>query len=259
MTGPYFLARSIDNDPQLLERSYRLRYQVYCRERQFLRAEDYPEEMETDAFDRHAVHVGAIDPQGELAGTARVVRASELGLPLFAHCTIFPDQTEFHPDNDRLVEVGRLAVSRSYRRRRSDGAADASGAGRPLRSAHYRGIERRHGSDEVFLVVLKALYQASRRIGATHWLAATEKPLQRMLSRQGFPFRVIGPESDYLGMVAPYQMNLDEFEAIIRSGQYPALDDFIDVAAEHTTDTGDDDTGLDHRSSLVTGSPMGRL
>ncbi len=93
----YFCARTIDGQRALLEQSYRLRYQVYCLERKFLRAEDYPNGLEIDEFDRHAAHIGAIDSHGELAGTARVVRASEQGLPIFEHCVIFPYETEFTP------------------------------------------------------------------------------------------------------------------------------------------------------------------
>ena len=55
----YFCARTIDGQRALLEQSYRLRYQVYCLERKFLRAEDYPNGLEIDVFDRHAAHIGA--------------------------------------------------------------------------------------------------------------------------------------------------------------------------------------------------------
>ena len=59
--APHFVGRTIDAAPHLLEQSYRLRYQVYCLERKFLRAEDYPEGLEHDEFDRHSIHVGAVD------------------------------------------------------------------------------------------------------------------------------------------------------------------------------------------------------
>jgi N-acyl amino acid synthase of PEP-CTERM/exosortase system len=72
-TTSYFYARSIDDSPVLLEQSYRLRYQVYCRERHFLPVDDYPNGLESDRFDKHSVHVGVIDAWGELAATARVV------------------------------------------------------------------------------------------------------------------------------------------------------------------------------------------
>jgi N-acyl amino acid synthase of PEP-CTERM/exosortase system len=223
--GRSFYARQIDNEPELLERSYRLRYQVYCVERKFLRAEDYANDIEIDRFDRHSIHVGAVDMHGELAGTARVVQPSELGLPMFGHCTIFPHETRFDAANPRLVEVSRLAASRSYRRRRTDELQTESGADRG--DANYGRTERRRQHEVVFLTVLEAAYQASKRAGATHWMAAMEKSLHRMLAQRGFPFHQIGPESDYFGLVAPYSMDLKEFEAGILSGQFPHLDDFL--------------------------------
>jgi N-acyl amino acid synthase of PEP-CTERM/exosortase system len=206
------LAGPIDHLPALLQKSYALRHQVYCRERKFLAAENYPDGLETDEFDRHSIHVGAVDAEGELAGTARVVRASDIGLPLFRHCTTFPHESQFHGANPRLVEVGRLAVSRAYTRQHQTTRA---------------AVARRRDREDVFVTVLKALYQATKRIGATHWLAATEKPLQRMLARHGFPFRLIGPENDYFGLVAPYQLDLREFDDVILSRRFPELDGFM--------------------------------
>ena len=81
LTGA-FRPVTIDDSPQLLEKSYRLRYQVYCLERQFLRAEDYPNQLEFDEFDRDSVHVGVLDAEGELVGTARIVKPNSAGLPL---------------------------------------------------------------------------------------------------------------------------------------------------------------------------------
>jgi N-acyl amino acid synthase of PEP-CTERM/exosortase system len=225
-TAPYLCARTIDDQRTLLERSYRLRYQVYCLERKFLNAADYPDGLEIDRFDAQALHIGAIDVHGELAGTARVVRPGELALPIFERCEIVPHQT-FNRSNPRLVEVGRLSVSRGYQRRRDD-ALLAGTASMACPTAGYRGAERRRHHEDVFLTLLKGLYQASKRVGATHWLAATEKSLQRMLAQRGFPFHQIGPQGDYFGPVAPYQMDLQEFENIVRSGRFPALEDFLD-------------------------------
>ena len=95
-TTPYFHTRSIDDSPTLMEQSYKLRYQVYCCERNFLPIENYPDGRESDEFDQHSVHVGVMDAWGELAATARVVSLTKAGpgLPLFQHCRIFADETE---------------------------------------------------------------------------------------------------------------------------------------------------------------------
>lgn len=223
--APHFLSGPVDDVPQLLEDSYRLRYQVYCVERRFLSADEYPEGLERDEFDAQAVHVAAFDPLGEMAGTVRLVRPSALGLPLFRHCSLFPHES-CDPDNPRLVEIGRLSVSRHYRRRQLDDSSATSGVSRTSRADNYRGDRRRH-RDEIFLSMTKALYHETKRLGATHWLVATEKSLQRMLAQHGFRFRAIGPETDYFGPVAPYQLDIRELDQAILSGRFPSLADFL--------------------------------
>jgi N-acyl amino acid synthase of PEP-CTERM/exosortase system len=224
--APHFLGGPIDDVPQLLAQSYRLRYEIYCLELKFLPAEHYPAGLEIDEFDGHALHVGAVDAAGELAGSSRAVKVSEIGLPLFDHCTSFPHETEFHRANPRLVEVGRLVVGRRYRRRRNDAVCGVEKVSKPAHITEPHRGERRVGEDP-FMTVLHALYQETRRIGATHWLTAMEEPLRHQLAQQGFPFRAFGPQSEYYGLVVPYQMALKELDAVILSGRFPGLDGFV--------------------------------
>jgi N-acyl amino acid synthase of PEP-CTERM/exosortase system len=213
------ITRCVDHDPELLAQTYRLRYQVYCIERPFLRAADYPDGLETDQFDRYSKHLGTFDHEGRLVGTARLVFPSILGLPLFHHCSVFSGETELHAAGNRVAEVSRLSVSRRGRRR------------------EMRGQERRRWpradnlyarADAVGFSLYRELYQASKRAGLTHWLVATEASLQRTVADYGFPFRSIGPEIDYFGPVSPYLMSLSLFDRIILSRTKPRLDGFLD-------------------------------
>jgi N-acyl amino acid synthase of PEP-CTERM/exosortase system len=208
-TTSYFRACEIDDSPALMQQSYSLRYQVYCNERNFLPAEDYPNGLEKDAFDRNSIHVGVLDPSGALVATGRVVTLG-LGLPLFRHCRIFANETELIDPDSNVVEISRVAMSRTYRRPRVEGVAN-----------------RREVRGEAFVTLLKGLYHATKRMNATHWLAAVEKPLHRLLQQHGFPFRMIGPEANYAGPVAPYLMNLAQFDEVVLSGRTPALDHFL--------------------------------
>jgi N-acyl amino acid synthase of PEP-CTERM/exosortase system len=220
-----FRAITIDDSPQLLEKSYRLRYQVYCVERRFLPAEDYPDQLEVDGFDSRAVHVGVIDADGELAGTARVVKGTLACLPMFRHCTLFPAHATLDDSANTLVEVSRLAISRRYTRRRDDVVL---GVKAPVAEAGsmFRVCDRRDSRDDLFGTLLKGGYQAAKRMGATHLLAATEKSLQRWLAQYGFPFKLAGPDSEYYGRVAPYVMSLAALDQVILERRIAALDDF---------------------------------
>ena len=218
--SPHFTGMVLDGVSRAIEESYRLRYQVYCHERGFLPAANYPDQQEIDKYDRHSTHFGVLNNRGELVATARLVEQSEAGLPMLEHCAIVPADTLLHYPKEGVVEVSRLAVSRNYNRRSGDGFYSLQGPD-PDTVTH----ERRLGG-EIVLALYKVLYQASKVRGHTHWLMAMEKSLRRLLTRYGFPFVPIGPESDYYGLVAPYSMNFAEFDAVITSGRIPILAEF---------------------------------
>lgn len=195
-------ARVLEDAPALLEASYRLRFQVYCLERRFLDPSCYPEGLERDEFDACSVHVGAVDLRGQLAGTARLVMRSGLGLPLFRHCTI-ADNAARLCEQPSVAEVSRMAVSRGL----------LTGLKRPA-------------AGEVMMTTLKALYQVSKLLKVSHWLAATEKPLHRLLLLCSLPFLQVGPEVDYWGLVAPYLLDLSELDRAIVRADTPVLAEF---------------------------------
>jgi len=194
-----FHARAIDDDPRLVEQSYRLRYQVYCVERQFLDAAAYPDGRETDEFDEYSVHLGVVDSSGVLAATARLVKANRRGFPMFRHCAFFPEVQTLDSPQVVPVEVSRVAISRDYPRAR-----------------------RR---TEPFFTLVKAMVQGARRAGATHLMGATDAALHRWLVHFGLPYRISGPAVDYYGPVAPCIMSLQELDEIITAGRFPALEE----------------------------------
>ena len=186
-----------------MDESHRLRYQVYCVERGFLNAADYPDRRECDEFDRYSLHLGVTAPDAALLATARLVKVNMVGLPLFRHCRLYPRELDFFQDQTRVAEISRLCVSRTLRRRRI-------------------------GSVSVAINLYRAIYQASKRNGFTHLLVATEPSLQRLLSSLKMPFREIGPQTDYYGPVAPYVVDLSKLDQTILSQSLPALHSFLD-------------------------------
>ena len=70
-----------DTDP--MQRAFELRFQVYCEECGFLPSHNYPQRMESDAYDAVCAHACALNADDALVGYARLVRAYQChGLPL---------------------------------------------------------------------------------------------------------------------------------------------------------------------------------
>jgi N-acyl amino acid synthase of PEP-CTERM/exosortase system len=211
----YFDFRRLD-DPAELAESYRLRWQVYCQERGFLPAADYPDGLETDRHDARAVVFGAFARRdGAMVGTVRLVRSPDLDLPLFEHCAIERQRLPAGLDPARCGEISRLAVSKSYRRRAGDGLYGLADPIDDASSPNPDGRPRRRNRPEIVLGLYKTLYQESRRSGIDYWFAAMEESLSRLLARFAFRFQTAGPETDYYGPVTPSFCCVREMEEMV--------------------------------------------
>ena len=60
------------SDLELLK-CYRLRYKVYCEEKRWISAKDFPNRLEKDLYDEKAIHIMAYDSEFELVGLMRIL------------------------------------------------------------------------------------------------------------------------------------------------------------------------------------------
>ncbi len=211
--------------PELLDHAYRLRYQVYCRERCYEESGAFPDQREIDRFDNRSVHslvVSRIDDS--CLGTVRLV---------------FPDVK--NPDNcfpmqqicrnfraDRLrplcfqttAEISRFAISKMARKLTA--GIDDSIKSDGLQST----VKDRIARPSVVLGLMKAIVRMSREHGITDWLAVMEPSLLRLLARYGIFFQPIGPLVDFHGMRQPCQANLDKLLARVRQ-ECPEVWEFV--------------------------------
>lgn len=214
--NPFFRARAIMAEADL-DAIFELRYQVYCVERGFLDPAAYPDRRERDPYDAISLHYGLYSLDEQLAGTMRLVRGRLEQLPIASHCELGPEPRARLTCHERLGEISRLAVSRNFRRRTGDGFYSMQVA--PPRPTLPRGDiaapGERRGSAPFVLHLYREAYQAARRSGIAHLLAAVERPLARLLNVVGFTFEQIGPEVDYYGPVAPFMLDLDRFDRLV--------------------------------------------
>jgi N-acyl amino acid synthase of PEP-CTERM/exosortase system len=209
--SPYFVGRELSSatgDPDM-HSALALRFSVYCRECRFLPEDDYPNALETDAFDSISTHFGAFNRAQELVGYVRLVPPNGHGrLPWEARFKILLAGVTL-PARAGSAEISRLMVRADYRRRRGD---TLSGVARPkvdLLELH----NRRSASPQILLALYREMYRYSVRHGLRHWYAAMERPLARSLKRLDFAFRPVGHEADYFGPVTPYLADLRELES----------------------------------------------
>jgi N-acyl-L-homoserine lactone synthetase len=165
----------------------RLRYEVYCLERQFVDAALFKEGQESDEYDPHAVHFAATTPSGGVVATLRLVLDSPRGFPLEGHADGLLDQRA-EVERARTGEISRLIVAADYR----------SGTIRqPL----------------LLFGLFRHLYDECVRLGLGYLVAAMEGGLARLLRRLGFSFQPLGAPINYFGEVVPYGATLASMQA----------------------------------------------
>jgi N-acyl amino acid synthase of PEP-CTERM/exosortase system len=203
--------------PELLEGVYRLRYHVYVDEFGYEHAGDHPNEMEMDEWDPYSIHMAALNPEGEVIGTIRLVLNSIYGLPTLNAVT--PHYQDKNPQSRHIGEVSRLAVARSFRRRVEDGFQGVKELASTQTSiAFHRAEEGEFPSQErrkrfaVVLGLFKIMYHVSKRLDLRDWYMVAEKRLWYLLKRYHILFNSIGPEMDYHGKRIPYLGHIADIE-----------------------------------------------
>ena len=171
------LVVEVATTPEQILEAKRLRYTVYCEERNFLPGENGIEE---DEFDSHSRHILVRSrATGEVFGTVRVVLSKADGT------VSFPMQNVCEPHVLRSVpfagtaEISRFAVKR-----------DRTGIS-PAASALMR------------LYLIQGIVQVSGELGLTHWCATMERTLIRLLRSTGIYFQALGEPIEYHGLRQP--------------------------------------------------------
>lgn len=207
--------------------SYALRFQVYCAERGLLPAANYPDGVESDDLDARSLHFGAFYCADEsMAGTVRLILGGLDRLPVATKCAIDPALMPRAALGGSVAEISRLAVSRHFRRRDTDGVLPDERAVAGALPASRR--ELRRGCPELVLGLYKAMYHETKRRGIEYWFAAMEHSLARLLQRFNFSFHPVGPEVDYYGPVTPYVARIDDLEAEVFANRPELLREMAD-------------------------------
>jgi N-acyl amino acid synthase of PEP-CTERM/exosortase system len=196
----------------LLRRVQKLRYRIYVEECGFERPEDHPEGIEKDPYDPYSIHLAALNAEGDVVGTARLVLNSPLGLPAYHALKSFEG---FNPASTRLAEISRMAVDPDFRILNGDPKECRQEAG----DFRFRSSKKNTSSSQakrtqsvIMVGLIFLLNQVTIQLGIHHWIIVTEKKLWLLLKRMGIVFKQIGAPVEYHGVRIPYLAHVSDFE-----------------------------------------------
>ncbi len=209
------------NTPELIDEAYKLRYQVYCEEKGFEDAEQFPDGREFDEYDRRAAHsLIRHRESGVFVGVVRLVLpdSSDSGelLPAEQYCPL-----SSHPELAKLprhlvAEVSRFSVSKTFRRRIAeidsisgiyqDEVADST-------RVHPR-FDRRL-LPHVTVGLIAALVRMCREHGIHYCYSVMEPTLLKLLGRFGIHFQSVGEPVDCRGLRVPSFFAGDDLQAMM--------------------------------------------
>lgn len=224
--GQYFELVMADT-PARLDAVFRLRHQVYCLETGFEDKNQFPDGRERDHFDALASHALIQRRESDITvATVRLVEAdfSREGMPFPLEQSLPGLLTSrgYGPDRlprERTAEISRFAISREFKRRAgesgtlvgvSDANADAS-------AVDGRKNGRRRAEPVIILGLFRAIVSLSADKGYTHWVAAMERPLLRLLSRFGIHFLPVGAPIELHGKRQPCMGRINDVLARIHA------------------------------------------
>ncbi len=198
-------------DKELMGKLYQLRFEVYCYEREFFNAEDYPTETESDQYDEQSVHFAAMDKDdGEIVGTLRMILPGRYDLPIEKHCPYIKANDNIQMGSS-YGEISRLVIKKQLRRRKHDGHYYAPQL-EDIIGVDENNREFRRRAKPMTFGLYREMYLECKKIGVTHWYTLMEKGLWRLLHKHGMLFESIGEEIDYCGPVRPYLASIVNIE-----------------------------------------------
>ena len=206
---------------EMLDRAFRLRFQVYCLERGFENLAEYPDGRERDADDHRSLHALLLDRASGLAvGTVRLILPRRnRGLPVFK--VLGADAlADVGLPLGATAEVSRFAVAKAFRRQLEQGWRPRQG-GAPI-----VGGGRGPALHLLTFGLIHAVVMMSAFGGITHIVAMMEPALLRLLGRLGIAFHPLGLPVEHHGIRQPGWAVMSHLIASIKRCQ-PELGEII--------------------------------
>jgi N-acyl-L-homoserine lactone synthetase len=193
-------------DQSQLPEVYRLRYEVYCLEMQYLNPVDYVDGLERDWFDDHAAQFVAValNSDRRIVGCFRLILANGKGFPCEQHFNL----TERAGNREKTVELSRLIVVKDFRRE----------------------------TRQILTGLCREIYRYNIQHKIRWCYAAVDPILLRMVQRMGLPFQQIGESTSYMGDTIPIMLDIERLESELPT-RNPQLYQFFQVSGSEEEKT----------------------
>ncbi|MFI3221226.1 MAG: PEP-CTERM/exosortase system-associated acyltransferase [Methylococcales bacterium] len=194
----YFEMVAVDSE-ELKQEVYKLRYQVYCLEKDFENPERHTDGLEYDEYDEHSCHYlirhRATD---SYMATTRLILPNRHPFPIEANSQI---DTKLVKNINRanLAELSRFCVSKQFRRRANERDLIITNDTDESRTSP-RG---KHSSASITLALFACAVKISSEHNILYWIALIEPALKRVVAPLGINVTQIGPLVDYHGTRVP--------------------------------------------------------
>lgn len=231
------------NTEELKQKTYGVRYRVYCEEFNYEATDLFPDQLETDEYDDSSLHCLITHKEsGESAGCVRLVpvpkQQSDFLLPLEQFCDESLDKQfikNLKLDRQKECELSRLAVDQNFRRRPGEQMS---------RFGSLTVLDVPESERRTFPLVAVSAFVAAIALtelsGRNSVFAMMEPFLPRLLKRSGIHFVRAGTDMDYHGIRAPYFLDAHAADSVsddlkplyywIRDQLKPAYDAQLDLA-----------------------------
>lgn len=201
----------------LLRQTYRLRYQVYCKELSFENPDQFPNEEEKDRWDERSHTLAVLDREtGVVAGSLRLITSTlpTENFPFEELCgTLTPNYCSF-PRNG-MTEVSRLTVAPEYR-----GSRGSSRMAPPF--------------------VPTSLFLAGAAFALClelhHLYAVMDSRLEGLLASCGIRFQPISPFFDYKGQRAVFYIHSPSIPLGLSDASRTLFEHFVQRIAASLTE-----------------------
>jgi len=180
-------------EKELIEKIFRLRFEVYALQCGFINEKDYPHGLEQDFYDEYSLHFGAFDPLGEVHGSVRMIMPNPKGYPIYQHVDPYL-LTKVLPSGAKAAEISRLVISKRFGRKENLARRDQN---------FRRGVRPLFSAKGVTFKLCEQLTLQAIENNVTHVFALMERSLLVLLHKYGFEFNQFADPVDVFGMVYP--------------------------------------------------------